>query len=147
MLGFFTKLTYYCSYKCYYCYITPILFSQSPSFVHIKARCSQRHRKPFLWGVCKWDISTQKTLEETLEIVQLPLVTCRILTLKHRAAKISDVCAAPQGRGFLSFPKFFMWLLLHVYEDKVSKNTAQDSPEVCSENICKLKDLLPIRQA
>lgn len=73
--------------------------------------------------------------------------TCRILTPKHRAAKITDEHAAPQGCGFLSLPNFFMWLLLHVYEDKGSKNTAQDLPGVCSENIFKLKDLLPIQQA
>lgn len=32
--------------------------------------------------------------------------TCSILTPKHRAAKIIDECAAPQGCCFLSFPKF-----------------------------------------
>lgn len=72
-------------------------------------------------------------------------ITCRILTPKHKVAKITDKCAAPQGCCFLPFPNIFMWILLYVYEDKASKNTAQDLLEACSENICGLKDLLPIQ--
>lgn len=60
--------------------------------------------------------------------------TCRTLTLKHRAAKITDKCAAPRGWCFPSFPKIlcgFCYTFIKVY--KVSKNTVQDLPEVCSE--------------
>lgn len=67
--------------------------------------------------------------------------TCRILTPKHRAAKISGECAAPQGCCFLSFPKFFMWFWYIFIKIRCLKSL-HNLLEVCIGNICKLKDLL-----